>query len=124
MATETASERAAAMRLAGAGDFPGAIGMMRRLAEASGDPEDRLALGRMAYLATDYTEAQAQLEAAYREFQARGQPAVRPPRRRRWAVSTSTGSRIRQSDGAGSHAPCACSSARGRAWKWDTRSLR
>jgi hypothetical protein len=71
---DTASERAAAIRLAVTGDIRSAIGSLRTLAEASDDPEDRLLLGTMAFLATDYTEAQAQLEHAYREFQARGMP--------------------------------------------------
>jgi DNA-binding NarL/FixJ family response regulator len=71
---DTASERAAAMRFAAKGDISSAIGILRPLAEASDDPGDRLLLGRMAYLATDYTEAQTQLENAYREFQGRSQP--------------------------------------------------
>jgi DNA-binding NarL/FixJ family response regulator len=62
------------MRLVGEGEISNAIGILRPLAEASDDPEDRLLLGRMAYLATDYREGQAQLERAYREFQVRGQP--------------------------------------------------
>ncbi len=62
------------MRLAAKGDISSAIGILRPLVEASDDPEDRLLLGRMAYLATDYTEAQAQLGHAYREFQVRGLP--------------------------------------------------
>lgn len=74
MVADTATERAAAIRLAAKGDISGAIGILRQLAEASDDPGDRLLLGRMAYLATDYPEAQAQLEHAYREFQARGLP--------------------------------------------------
>ena len=62
------------MRFAAKGDISSAIGILRPLAEASDDPGDRLLLGRMAFLATDYTEAQAQLEHAYREFQVRGLP--------------------------------------------------
>lgn len=62
------------MRLAAKGDISSAIRMLRPLAEASDDPEDRLRVGRMAYLATDNTEAQSQLEHAYREFQVRGLP--------------------------------------------------
>ena len=62
------------MRFAAKGDIRSAIGILRPLAEASDDPGDRLLLGRMAYLATDYPEAQAQLEHAYREFQVRGLP--------------------------------------------------
>ena len=71
---DTESERAAAFRLAANGDITGAIRILRLIAEASGDPEDRLVLGRMAYLAADYSDAQAQLENAYREFQARHLP--------------------------------------------------
>jgi len=71
---DTESERAAAFRLAANGDITGAIRILRLIAEASGDPEDRLVLGRMAYLAADYSDAQAQLENAYREFQARRLP--------------------------------------------------
>ena len=62
------------MRFAAKGDISSAIGILRPLAEASDDPGDRLLLGRLAFLATDYTEAQAQLEHAYREFQVRGLP--------------------------------------------------
>jgi hypothetical protein len=62
------------MRLAAKGDISSAIRILLPLAEASDDPEDRLRLGRMAYLATDNTEAQSQLEHAYREFQVRGLP--------------------------------------------------
>ena len=74
MVTDAASERAAAMRLVGAGDVSGALDILRRLAEASDNPEDRLMLGRMAYAATDFGESQAQLERAYRDFQTRGMP--------------------------------------------------
>src|SRR3989442_11295549 len=62
------------MRLAARGAISSAIGILRPLAEASDDPEDRLLLGRMAYLATDYVAAQSQLERAYRAFQMRGLP--------------------------------------------------
>jgi DNA-binding NarL/FixJ family response regulator len=74
MAADAASERAAALRRAGSGDVSGAIAILRPLVEASDDPEDRFLLGRMAYLATDSREAQAQLERAYRDFQARDLP--------------------------------------------------
>jgi DNA-binding CsgD family transcriptional regulator len=74
MVTDADSERAAAMRLAAKGDISSAIQLLRPLAEASDNPEDRLRLGRMAYLATDYMEARAQLEYAYREFQMRDLP--------------------------------------------------
>ena len=62
------------MQLAGKGDFSGAIAILRRIAEASNEPEDRFRLGTMAYLLTDFREAQAQLERAYRAFQSRGLP--------------------------------------------------
>ena len=62
------------MRLAGKGDISSAIGILRELVEASDDPEDRLLLGKLAYLATDYAESQVQLERAYRDFQSRGLP--------------------------------------------------
>jgi DNA-binding NarL/FixJ family response regulator len=62
------------MRLASKGDFSGAIAILRQVAEASNEPEDRFDLGTMAYLLTDFGEAQAQLESAYRDFQARGLP--------------------------------------------------
>jgi hypothetical protein len=71
---DTVPERAAAFRLAANGDILGAIRILRLIAEASGDPEDRLVLGRMAYLAADYADAQAQLESPYRAFQARRLP--------------------------------------------------
>jgi len=62
------------MQLASKGDFSGALAIARRLAEETDDPEDRFLLGRMAYLATDFGAAEAQLERAYRDFQARGLP--------------------------------------------------
>ncbi len=74
MAADRASERAAALRRAGSGDVSGAIAILRPLVDASDDPEDRFLLGRMAYLATDSREAQAQLKRAYRDFQARDLP--------------------------------------------------
>jgi DNA-binding NarL/FixJ family response regulator len=74
MVTDASSERAAAMRLVSEGDISSAIRILRPLVEASDDPEERLRVGRMAYLATDYPEAQRQLEHAYREFQERGLP--------------------------------------------------
>jgi DNA-binding NarL/FixJ family response regulator len=74
MAGDAATERLAAMRLAGKGNFSGAIDILRRVAEASNEPEDRFRLGTMAYLVADVGEAQAQLERAYRDFQSRGLP--------------------------------------------------
>ncbi len=38
------------------------------------DPEDRMLLGRMASLVSDVADARAQLDRAYRDFQARGKP--------------------------------------------------
>ena len=49
------------MQLAGKGDFSGAFAILRQVAEASDEPEDRFRLGTMAYLLTDFGEAQAQL---------------------------------------------------------------
>lgn len=62
------------MRLAGKGDFSGSIAILRQVAEASNEPEDRFHLGTMAYLLADFREAQAQLEHAYRDFQSCGLP--------------------------------------------------
>ncbi len=70
--TEIALARAAALRLAAAGDIGGAIRSLRFLVQASDDPEDRLLLGKLAYVATDFGESQVQLEHAYRDFQLRG----------------------------------------------------
>jgi DNA-binding CsgD family transcriptional regulator len=74
MDSDTAAGRLAAMQLAGKGDFSGAMAILRQVAEASNEPEDRFRLGTMAYLVTDFREAQAQLEHAYRAFQSRGLP--------------------------------------------------
>lgn len=71
---DVASERTAAFRLVSNGDIHGAIRILRLIAAASGDPEDRLVLGRMAYLAAEYGDAQVQLESAYRGFQERHLP--------------------------------------------------
>lgn len=62
------------MQVASKGDFSGAIAILRRVAEASNEPEDRLSVGTIAYLLTDFGEAQAQVERAYRDFQSRGLP--------------------------------------------------
>ena len=64
--------RADARRLFGEGDLHGARAILRAIVEGSGDPEDRLLLGRMAFVATDFAEAMDQLERAYRGFQAAG----------------------------------------------------
>ncbi|HEX3270663.1 MAG TPA: LuxR C-terminal-related transcriptional regulator [Ktedonobacterales bacterium] len=74
MASDADTERLAALRLAGKGNFSGAIAVLRRVVEASNEPEDRFQLGAMAYLVNDFGEAQAQLERAYRDFQSRGLP--------------------------------------------------
>jgi hypothetical protein len=72
--TSGLSERAAALELAGTGDIAGAVRILRRLADQTDDPEDRLLLGRLAFVATNYPLAQAQLERAYRDFQAKSSP--------------------------------------------------
>jgi len=74
MATNVVSDRATAMRLVGEGDLSGAIRILGPLVEASGEPEERIVLGTIAYIATDYGLAQAQFERAYRDLQARGLP--------------------------------------------------
>jgi DNA-binding CsgD family transcriptional regulator len=72
MAPDVKMERAEALRLFGEGDLHGARAILRRIAEGSSDPEDRLLLGQMAYVATEFAEAKDQLEGAYRAFQAAG----------------------------------------------------
>ena len=74
MSADIASERAAAMRLVASGDLARALVSLRRLVDVSDDPEDRLLVGRLAYVATDFGEARLQLERAYRDFQSRGLP--------------------------------------------------
>lgn len=74
MASDAATERLAAIQLAGKGDFSAAIALLRRVAEASNEPEDRFRLGIMTYVVTDAREARAQLEQAYRDFQSRSLP--------------------------------------------------
>jgi DNA-binding NarL/FixJ family response regulator len=74
MASDAATERVAAMQLAGKGDLAGAMAILRRVAEASNEPEDRFQLGTIAYLRADFGEAQAQFEHAYRDFQSCGLP--------------------------------------------------
>ena len=64
----------AALGLVSQGNLSGAIAILRPLAETSDDPEDRFVLGIMAFLATHWEEAQAQLEHAFRDFRARGLP--------------------------------------------------
>jgi len=54
MATNVVSDRATAMRLVGEGDLSGAIRILGPLVEASGEPEERIVLGTIAYIATDY----------------------------------------------------------------------
>ena len=72
MAADVKPGRAEALRLFGEGDLRGARAVLRPIAEGSGDPEDRLLLGQMAYVATDFAEAKEQLEGAYRGFRAAG----------------------------------------------------
>jgi DNA-binding CsgD family transcriptional regulator len=72
MAADAEMGRADARRLFGEGDLHGARAILRAIVEGSGDPEDRLLLGRMAFVATDFAEAKDQLERAYRGFQAAG----------------------------------------------------
>ena len=72
MAPDVEMERAKALRLFGEGDLHSALATLRPIVEDSDDPEDRLMLGRMAFVATDFAEAKDQLERAYREFQAVG----------------------------------------------------
>ena len=74
MVTDAPAQRLAALDLAGKGDFSGATVILRRIAEASNEPEDRFRLGTMAYLITDIGEAQDQFERAYRDFQLRNLP--------------------------------------------------
>ena len=50
------------------------MAILRQIVEATNEPEDRFRLGTIAYLLTDFGEAQAQLERAYRDFQSRGLP--------------------------------------------------
>ncbi|GAA2203489.1 helix-turn-helix transcriptional regulator [Sinomonas flava] len=68
------TRREEALRQAALGHLSGAIAMLRPLAEASGDPEDRLLIGRLALVLTDDRETRDQLERAYREFRERGLP--------------------------------------------------
>ena len=62
MASDAATQRLTAMQLAGKGDLSGAMAILRQITEAANEPEDRFALGSIAYLLTDFGEAQAQLE--------------------------------------------------------------
>jgi len=87
MSTNVVSDRATAMRLVGEGNLSGAIRVLGAVVEASDEPEERLVLGSIAYIATDYGLAQAQLERAYRDFQAPGLPR-RPPATVRRSTST------------------------------------
>ncbi|HJT36872.1 MAG TPA: hypothetical protein VJ818_00475, partial [Actinomycetota bacterium] len=74
MAVDVDGDRAAALERAMSGDLTAAIEILRGVADASADPEDRLFLGKLAFVATDYDEAQTQLERAYRDFQERQLP--------------------------------------------------
>src|ERR1700740_555581 len=68
MGVDALPSRAPAMPHLQAGDFAGARATLRAVAEAQGDPEDRLLLGRLAYVAIDFAEARDQLEGAFRGF--------------------------------------------------------
>ena len=74
MAADAGPGRADALRLFSDGDFRGARAILHLIVEGSNDPEDRLLLGRMAYVVTEFAEAKVQLEGAYRGFQAAGMP--------------------------------------------------
>jgi DNA-binding CsgD family transcriptional regulator len=54
------------------GDLSRAISLLRQLVADSGAPEDRLLLGRLAFVATDLAEATAQMERAYHDFMLQG----------------------------------------------------
>lgn len=51
-----------------------AIPALRQLVAESGAPEDRLLLGRLAFVTSDMTEATAQMERAYLDFMRQGRP--------------------------------------------------
>src|SRR5690348_6983791 len=72
MAADVLAERARAMGHLGRGDWQRGLAILRTIVEASRDPEDRLLLGRMAYVAAEWAEAGRQLETAYGAFQAAG----------------------------------------------------
>lgn len=59
-------------RLMATGDVGGAIQTLRRVVAESGAPEARQLLGRLAFVATDFTEATVQLEHAYHDFMKQG----------------------------------------------------
>lgn len=84
------------MRLAAVGDIAGALGIQRQVTEASGDPEDRLFLGKLAYVATDFRESQVQLAAPIRAIGNRDRRGERPWPRLRLALCTSTAWRNRR----------------------------
>ena len=66
------ASRAELGRLLTQGDLARAVVVLRKLVEESGAPEDRLLLGHMAFVATDMTEATAQMERAYQDFMRQG----------------------------------------------------
>lgn len=68
MGVDAGPDRAAAMEQLRAGDFHGARTALRAVADAHGDPEDRLLVGRLAYVAIDFSAAKRQFERAYRDF--------------------------------------------------------
>lgn len=68
MASDRSSSHLEATRLLGQGDFSGARAMLRLAVEGSSDPETRLLLGQLAFVAADFAEARDQLERAYHGF--------------------------------------------------------
>ncbi|HEX6538582.1 MAG TPA: LuxR C-terminal-related transcriptional regulator [Candidatus Dormibacteraeota bacterium] len=68
MASDRSSNHLEATRLLGQGDFSGARAMLRLAVEGSSDPETRLLLGQLAFVAADFAEARDQLERAYHGF--------------------------------------------------------
>ena len=68
----TQARQAEVGRLLAQGDVSRAIAMLRQLVAASGAPEERLLLGRLAFVATDFVEATAQMERAYHDFMRQG----------------------------------------------------
>ncbi len=72
MLADAPGRRAAAMGVAARGDLAGAMDLLRPLAEATDDPEDRFALGTMAFLHADWEDSRWQLERAYRAFRDQG----------------------------------------------------
>lgn len=72
MADSAQLTRAGVGRHLAEGDLAGAIAAIRPIVQELEDPDDRMLLGRLAFLACDFSEATAQLERAYNDFQQRG----------------------------------------------------